>query len=102
MEEAMVMLLLRVIPVAFILFMSVPIFAQGWMEYTSRADRFSVNFPGEPKVQDIRYTSSVDAVFPARVYSVEQGRSRYSVTVVDYTDAERIVGERAKLCNPDA
>ena len=103
------MRLIRLIPAAFILFMSGPAFAQGWIEYTSRQDRFSVNFPGEPKVQDIRYTSFIDGVFPARVYSAEvgpsryyAGPSRYSATVVDYTDAERIHTERAKTCNPDA
>ena len=45
---------------------------------------------GEPRVEDIKWPSEYGAVFPARVYSLEQGGGRYSVTVVDYTDAERI------------
>lgn len=69
-------------------------FAQGWVEYLDRERFFGVNLPGEPKVEDIEYTSAHDAVFPARVYSVEQGDRRYSVTIVDYTDAQRIHAER--------
>jgi hypothetical protein len=93
---------IRLIPAALVLCISGPAFAQGWIDYASRADFFSVNFPGEPKVQDIRYTSEYDAVFPARVHSYEEGPNRYSVTVVDYTDAERIHAARAKKCPPDA
>ena len=96
------MRLIRLIPAVFIVLMSGPAFAQEWIDYTSRVDMFSVNFPSEPKVQDIPYTSLFGATFPARVYSVEVPPSRYSVTVVDYTDARRIDTERAKRCNPDA
>jgi hypothetical protein len=92
----------RRILAALVLCMSGPAFAQGWIDYVNRADFFSVNFPGEPKVQAIRYTSEYEAVFPARVHSYENGPNRYSVTVVDYTDAERIHTERAKNCPPDA
>ncbi len=96
------MRLIRLIPAAFVLCMSGPAFGQGWIDYASRADFFSVNFPGQPKVQDIRYTSEYEAVFPARVHSYEDGPNRYSITVVDYTDAERIHAARARNCPPDA
>jgi hypothetical protein len=36
------------------------------------------------------WDSEYGATFPGRVYRWAQGRSRYSVTVIDYTDAERI------------
>jgi hypothetical protein len=62
-------------------------FAQDWMPYTSRTDSFAVNFPGEPKVQDITYRTEYNLNLPARVYSVTAGASRYSVTVVDYSGA---------------
>jgi hypothetical protein len=65
--------------------LSVPAFAQGWIEYTSRVDRFSVNFPGEPSVRDIMYQALEGPPVPARVYSVQQGDSRFSMTVVDFT-----------------
>jgi hypothetical protein len=86
----------------FALVLSGPAFAQDWIDYASRADFFSVNFPGKPKVQDIRYTSEYEAIFPARVHSYEEGPNRYSVTVVDYTDGERIHVARARNCPPDA
>jgi len=67
-----------------------PSAAQEWTEYTNRVDRFMVPAPGAPTVETIRWESEYGATFPGRVYAWTQGRNRYSVTVVDYTDAERI------------
>ena len=61
-----------------------------WMEFKSIEDRFSIPFPGKPTVQTITWPSEYGAVFPGRVYTVQQGASRYSVTVIDYTDAVAI------------
>ena len=96
------MRLLRVVAAALILCGSAPLFGQGWAEYASPADFFSVNFPGEPVVEEFAYTSEYEAEFPARVHALEDGAARYSVTVVDYAEAERIHTERAKNCPPDA
>ena len=92
---------MRLIPAALILCAPGPLFAQGWGDYASRADFFSVNLPGEPVVQETAYTSEYEAEFPARVHAYEDGSTRYSITVVDYTDAERIHTERAGNCPPD-
>lgn len=89
-------------PVALIVLMSGPAFAQGWIEYDSRADFFGVNFPGNPKVEDSTYTSEYGATFPSRIHRYEDGPNRYAVTVVDYTNAEKIHTERAKTCPPGA
>src|SRR6266849_6437228 len=86
------------VPAAFILFMSGPAFAQDWIEYTSKADFFSVNFPGEPKVQDTTYRSEYGYDLPARVYSAESGKSRYSATVVDYSGIEKMGIAKSKSC----
>ena len=51
------MRLIPLVPVL-VLFMSGPSAAQDWVEYASRADSFTVNFPGQPKVQDITYTTA--------------------------------------------
>ena len=59
--------------------------AQGWIEYVNRDDRFSINFPGQPRVQQTSYAPSDGPPVPARVYSAEQGDSRFSLTVVDFT-----------------
>jgi hypothetical protein len=79
-----------------------PSFAQGYTPYKSRTDFFSVAFPGEPSMQQTTHMSEYHGVFPARVYSVEGPRGRFSVTAVDYTEAERIHTERVKTCPPDA
>ena len=71
-------------------------FAQAWHEYTSTADRFRILAPGEADVREIDYLSEYGAVFPAHVYSYSAGANRYSVTVVDYTNARAIHAARAK------
>lgn len=77
-------------------------FGQEWIEFANREDRFTCNFPNPPKITPIIYRSEHGADLPARVYSAEQGRSRYSVTVVDYNQAQRILTEKAKSCPPGA
>jgi hypothetical protein len=85
-----------------LLSLAVPAAAQGWIEYASPRDFFSVNFPDQPAVQDITWRSEYEGMFPGRVYSSAAGPSRYAVTVIDYTDAEKIHAERMKSCHPDA
>ena len=79
-----------------------PAVAQEWIEYVSRDDFFSISFPGQPRVSDTTWLSEQGATFPARVYSVETPPNRFVITVVDYTEAERINAERAKNCPRDA
>ena len=69
---------------------------QSWFEYSNRADRFSVNLPGEPDVHDFDYESEFAAIFPARLYTLQDGSSHYSITVVDFTNAQRIHNEMDK------
>jgi hypothetical protein len=69
------------------------------MTYQSRDDRYTVNFPGEPTIETITWPSEYGAVFPGRVYSVADGSSRYSVTVIDYSNAEKI---HAQLVKPES
>ena len=70
-----------------------PVLAQSWAEHENRVDRFAVPAPGQPKVETITWDSDYGARFPGRVYTWAQGRTRYSVTVIDYSDAERIHSE---------
>ena len=69
-----------------------------WREFTSQKDFFIVNFPGEPLVTDIAYPTEYGITLPARVYTVENQASRYSVTVVDYSTASQIHTDRVKNC----
>ena len=65
-------------------------FAQDWAEFVSVVDRFGVNFPDTPVIQDLVYDSAHGARMPARRYSSSHMASRFSVTVVDFRDAQRI------------
>jgi hypothetical protein len=96
------MRLTPLISAAFILSMSGPAFAQEWIEFASREDRFTCNFPSQPTVTETTYKSEIGADLPARVYGATQGQSRYSVTVIDYNHSQRILTERAKACPPGA
>ena len=69
---------------AVILSLSGPAASQEWAEFASTLDRFTLNFPGQPKIEETTYTSEYGAELPARVYRAENGQSRYSMTVVDY------------------
>jgi hypothetical protein len=72
--------------------------AQEWEEFVSKEDGFKVDFPGTPKVADITWKSQMDYILPGKVYSVDKGRERYSMTVVDYRPIEQQGIERAKTC----
>jgi hypothetical protein len=74
------------------------LFAQEWIEFASREDRFTCNFPTQPKVTQSTYRTEHGADLPARVYSATQGQSRFSVTVVDFGPIEKILTEKAKSC----
>jgi hypothetical protein len=78
------------------LLISTQAFAQEWVEYSNKQDRFEVNFPGQPTVREFTYTSWLEAKLPARVYTVERGAEKYSVTFVDYTVAQQVHAEMAK------
>src|SRR5260370_32086264 len=75
-----------------------PLFAQEWVEFASREDRFTCNFPTQQKITETTYRSQHEADLPSRVYSATQGQSRYSLTVVDFNQARRILTEKAKSC----
>jgi hypothetical protein len=82
-----------VIATACALALARPAAAQEWTEYFSRDDRFMVPAPGAPRIETISWESEYGATFPGRVYSWTQEPNRYSVTVIDYSDAERIHSE---------
>jgi hypothetical protein len=83
-----------------VLLMAAPAPAQEWDLYTSIRDGFKVNFPGQPTITDSTWTSQLNYTLPARVYSAERGRERYSLTVVDYSSIEQQGIERSKTCPP--
>ena len=92
------MRLMSLASAAFVLLVSGPSFAQGWIDYSSEADLFTVNFPGEPAVRDITYPTEYRITLPGRVHSTDDGRSRYSVTVIDFSNVQEIHATRLEGC----
>ena len=88
-----------VVPAALFLFVATPVSAQEWVEYISQQDSFSINFPTEPEVRDIKYKSEYGVELPAHVYKSVDGKSQYLVTVVDYSNVQKIHAERLKNCD---
>ena len=76
-------------------------FAQEWSEFVSMEDRFRMFGPGQPEVQEISYPSEYGVEYPARIYTYEDDPNRYSLTVVDYSDAQRIHSERTNKTSAD-
>jgi hypothetical protein len=74
--------------------------AQEWAPFTTVEDGFTINFPGQPRMAQTTWRSQLDFELPARVYSVDRGSERYSITVVDYSGIEQLGMERAKSCPP--
>ena len=80
---------LSFIVVGLALALSSPASAQAWEEFTNREDHFTVNFPGEPKVDKIQYKTEKGPTLPANVYSAQDARGGiYRITVVNYATAE--------------
>jgi hypothetical protein len=92
----------RVIPTVFLLSLATPLAAQDWTSYLNKDDGFSVNFPGTPQMKTIAWDSEYGAVFPGKVFSVDNGPYKYSITVVDYRDSERIHAARTNSTEADA
>jgi len=86
------------IAVALVLSMAATAAAQEWEEFVSKEDGFKVDFPGKPTVTDMTWKSQMDYILPGKVYSVDKGKERYSMTVVDYRPIEQQGIERAKTC----
>ena len=90
--------LMSLMSAALVLSISGPSFAQDWVEFASREERFTCIFPAQPRVTETTWSSEYGAVLPARLYSATQGQSRYSLTVVDYKPVERLLVEKSKSC----
>jgi hypothetical protein len=69
-----------------------------WTEVVSQEERFTLTFPGKPVIADTTWLSQYGAALPARVYRVATSGKIYSLTVVDYNPAERLLVERSRSC----
>jgi hypothetical protein len=57
--------------------------SQAWREFENRQEGFSINFPGEPRVETRPYMTASGVSVPSKVYSVELPTGRYALTFVD-------------------
>ena len=64
--------------------------AQEQGPYLAFEDRFSADFPVEPTIRESTYTTELGIALPARVYTAGDDFGQYSVTVVDWRDAEEL------------
>jgi hypothetical protein len=93
---------MHIAAVLFALLLSMPAVAaaQDWQVYVNQQDAFTVNFPGQPRISEITWKSQLGFTLPARVYSAEKGKERFSVTVVNYQPLEAQGIARWKTCPP--
>lgn len=91
------MRLISLVP-AFVLFIAGPASAQEWIEYVNKDDLFSVNFPTQPEVKDITWSTEYGITLPGHLYVSLDGANRYSVTVVDYNNVQEIHAKRLEGC----
>lgn len=87
---------LRSIAIASLLLVSGSALAQRWMPFESREDGFRMMIPGEFTREDVDYKTEYGIVVPARVYTHENAAGRYTMTVVDYRDSQRLHEARIK------
>jgi hypothetical protein len=80
------------------LLVTAPAAAQDWTTLTVTEDGFRANYPGEPVVESITYETEFHLSLPGRVYRAADALGRYSTTVVDYRDSERLHNERSAKC----
>jgi hypothetical protein len=86
------------IPAALVLSLAQPALAQDWARFVSPEEGFSSNFPGQPKIESSTYVSEYRQQLPAKVFSASDALGRYSTTVVDYRNIEKLHTERAAKC----
>src|SRR5512132_2023610 len=72
--------------------------AQEWIEYVSRDDLFTVNFPAQPTVSTIEWKTEYGLALPARVHRYDTSDSHYLVTVIDYSNVQKIHADRVRGC----
>jgi hypothetical protein len=72
-------------------------FAQGNYEtFESKEDFFSVTVPCKMETRDITWLSQFDNKLPGRVYSCNRGPESYVVTVINYTDVQKVHESRER------
>ncbi len=61
--------------------------AQDWFEYVDLEQRFRINLPHEPEIEDTMILGEYGDYRPARVYTASHRSGDYRITVIDYRSA---------------
>jgi hypothetical protein len=91
--------LVSLVSAALVLLVVAPARGQDWIEYTSREDFFTINFPGNPTVRNTTYETEYGLMLPARVHSRDTGKGRYSVMVVQFANIAKLHAQRLQGCD---
>lgn len=59
-------------------------------DYVNKDDLFSVSVPCKFTVKDILWATEYDSKVPGHVYSCKDGDNQYEMSVINYTDIEKI------------
>lgn len=71
-----------------------PVPPSDYTTYVSKEDFFSVHVPCKFATRDITWMSEYENPLPGRVYSCNRGPETYTMTVINYTDIQKIHEER--------
>ena len=71
--------------------------AEGWHVFEDRQQRFAINFPAAPKVEEFTFESEYQAELTGKRYTVESMGSRYSMTVINYENAATLTDLRGSI-----
>ena len=86
-----------IIPAVAVLFFSGAACAQAWDAYVNRENFFTVNLPGDPAMTEAPYKTAKGTNLTARLFTAiappgSRLTGKYTVTVVDYTNAKDEIG----------
>jgi hypothetical protein len=87
---------LRLISLSICLLASSSVFAQRWEQFESDEDAFRLMAPSGfgSTVEEVDFLTEYEIIVPSRIYSVEDDTGTYTLTVVDYRDAQQLHEER--------
>ena len=88
---------LFLIRAALVLFLAGGAFGQGWIDFVSREDHFSINFPAQPTVETFMYTNEEGSAIPARRYTALRDGHRYMVSVADFHTVQSVTAHRGAI-----
>src|SRR3954464_8658432 len=61
--------------------------ADPWFTYKNQQDRFDLNLPAQPKVEEFTYPSEYKSPWKARRYTVDYQGFTYRMTAVDMSNS---------------